>query len=1256
MRKQYDLNIAARIIGPVFLVALPATFAVAQSALPTDPTVISGDIGFALPNQGTLAITQSGNSGIINWGSFSIGSGNSVTIQNGTGATLNRVTGNDPSQILGTLDATGSVYLLNQHGVFFGENGVIRTGGDFVASTLDISNSDFLNGGDTVFEGDSDATILNFGKIGSLGGNVALIARHVTNEGSLDAPNGTAALVAGSEVLMRDIALDNGMFVVRVGGEDTSVTDKGSITAAAAELRANGGNIYALAGNTNGVIRATGVKKKGGRIFLTAGGGNVQTTKTIAARRGNGAGGDIIVNAANIEANNLYDASASSGKGGFVELYATAEAAFSGQILAYGDDVPGMGGFAEVSGVEKLSYTGSTNTGGGTLLLDPDNIEITSDGTLLAGSSTIDPSTITMDLLSQSVIIQTTGTDGEAGTIVVNEELLYDSPFDLTFLAHGDLLVRSSIINSNTTGGDINLVSGWDGSTSTANFDPSVFDNADLANPVIFGNFSGDTYNFFGTNFDASGLTQIRAANGEISVGSVAGDTRVYSRGFELVAIEDSGFANGAMLGARVDNSFLDGSEPITGNITLRARGSVEFEGGNQEGGFTQIGHVGSAVAASGGANSASAFGDILVEVFGDISLDAGSADGAYAMIGHGSVDTCAPIDCNQSAGTRQGDITVFAGGEISLDDDLNSFGSPPNDILAWIGHGTADLAQISNADIIVEADSLDQNAFTNIASGANSPFNPDIITQGLLGGSFTLATNDTGISFGNNTTISATDGTLVIDAANNLQFGSGSLITDDGAGGQYALSAGDDFFNVQGSSLFDIGSGTWFVYSSRPDQNTGDINSIGGLGTVDLGNLVYNEVIDPNDPFLSSYVTVDGMVLDNSLNTLIYSSTIDLSITPTTHVYGEDASASPIFNFTVDGVAEDPNNFGITDITVDPNTSVVTFSPGGFVNVGTYTNGMEAFFEGNWDSIFFEADIDFGDLTVTPATLTVNLADETKNEDESTGYTGIVSYTGFVSGDSDALITSGPSFSYTGGDGSEGVTPGIYTVSGSGTTESSGNYIFDEMDTASLTIEAGSGSSEQGPTEEPTPDLPELPTDLNPTSINNKAITPPVLLGDGAGSDENGLLEVSTINTDNLVNQLQRGQQFCEGLAQGEYVIDCMGDSLQKAADGLPEGGDYAAVRAALEDASAKLAELARQNASTSLTRGLVQANGQQSSRRFTPVATEALAALNAQASAIIDEAQTILLRSAQNSERRRVHYQRIAEAVGSNKILLRS
>ncbi|WP_454915967.1 two-partner secretion domain-containing protein [Xanthobacter sediminis] len=70
-----------------------------------------------------------------------------LAFDNGAGATLNRVLGNVPSGIDGRLTATGSVYLVNPAGVAVGSTGAVATGGSFVASTHDVTDKDFLNGG-----------------------------------------------------------------------------------------------------------------------------------------------------------------------------------------------------------------------------------------------------------------------------------------------------------------------------------------------------------------------------------------------------------------------------------------------------------------------------------------------------------------------------------------------------------------------------------------------------------------------------------------------------------------------------------------------------------------------------------------------------------------------------------------------------------------------------------------------------------------------------------------------------------------------------------------------------------------------------------------------------------------------------------------------------------------------------------------------------------------------------------------------------
>ena len=273
----------------VSLIALLCGLGCAQpsmaQSLPTGGTVASGNVAISSTSPTSLTISQSSRTGIVNWSNFSIGQGNQVQFNNGSGATLNRVTGNVPSSINGVLSATGSVYLVNPSGVVVGPSGVINTGGSFVASTLDVKDAEFRAGGSLTFSGNSNASVVNLGKIGASKGDVVLIARQVRNDGALTARNGTAAMASGSEVVLSDGSLGNGKVSVRRPAQDGEIRNSGAIRAAEVELRANGGNIYALAGNTGQAITATGVASKGGRIFLTAEGGAVNVTQNVVARR-----------------------------------------------------------------------------------------------------------------------------------------------------------------------------------------------------------------------------------------------------------------------------------------------------------------------------------------------------------------------------------------------------------------------------------------------------------------------------------------------------------------------------------------------------------------------------------------------------------------------------------------------------------------------------------------------------------------------------------------------------------------------------------------------------------------------------------------------------------------------------------------------------------------------------------------------------------------------------------------------------------
>jgi len=140
---------------------------------------------------------------------------------------------------------------------------MINTAG-FVASTHDVSNADFLAGGDLTFRSTgSTASVTNLGSIGADGGDLILIARRVENRGELSAPNGTVALAAGTEVLVK--ASGEERVFIQAGSGSGTVENSGLVAGASAELKAAGGNEYALAINNSGTVRATGVNRSGGR-------------------------------------------------------------------------------------------------------------------------------------------------------------------------------------------------------------------------------------------------------------------------------------------------------------------------------------------------------------------------------------------------------------------------------------------------------------------------------------------------------------------------------------------------------------------------------------------------------------------------------------------------------------------------------------------------------------------------------------------------------------------------------------------------------------------------------------------------------------------------------------------------------------------------------------------------------------------------------------------------------------------------------
>ncbi len=593
-------------LGTVLAFAMILTSPVCAQGvkLPSGGQVAAGQASVATSGDSTT-ITQSSGKAIINWTDFSIGRGGTVQFDNGTGATLNRVTGGSVSSIDGLLSATGSVYLINPNGVIIGKSGVVRTDGSFVASTLDLGDAAFLKGGDLTFDGASSAAVVNLGKVGALGGDVALIAAHVENQGTLAAANGSIGLLAGHQVLMRDQSVDGGKFAVLVGGADTSVTNTGAITAAAVELRAAGGNIYALAGNTRGVINATGVTTKDGRVFLTAGdGGSVTVSGTqIAASTASGAGGAISVTGQtiNVASDAVLDASATSatGQGGQISVVAdmtSGALTFAGTALARGGLAAGNGGSVETSGAtvdfdDAVVDTSAGHGTTGTWLTDPYDLTI---GTAAA-------QTIQTNLATTSVTLQTTATGTSAigtpnaagvGDITITAPISWNSGNTLTLDAYHGINIDAPLTatgagkvvlttNDGGTAGDYGFGLTSQGFTGSLNFTGGSSSGAGLT-------INGNVYSLL---YSVADLQSINNQFGDYALAdNLDGTGQTYT---DSVLTKLSGTLTG--LGHTLNNFTVTSTTPY-GNVgpigmnlgTLRdigvVGGSVNSNAGNQGG------------------------------------------------------------------------------------------------------------------------------------------------------------------------------------------------------------------------------------------------------------------------------------------------------------------------------------------------------------------------------------------------------------------------------------------------------------------------------------------------------------------------------------------------------------------------------------------------------------------------------------------------------------------------------------------------
>ncbi|MEM8663450.1 MAG: hypothetical protein AAGF49_04930 [Pseudomonadota bacterium] len=148
----------------------------------------------------------------------------------------------------------------------------------------------------------------------------------------------------------------------------------------------------------------------------------------------------------------------------------------------------------------------------------------------------------------------------------------------------------------------------------------------------------------------------------------------------------------------------------------------------------------------------------------------------------------------------------------------------------------------------------------------------------------------------------------------------------------------------------------------------------------------------------------------------------------------------------------------------------------------------------------------------------------------------------------------------------------------------------------------------------------------------------------------------LSDNQTDRLLRIIRRAERECAVLIV-EHRIDCLAQAYRYVAR-QATGAGYGEASRTLRTLGLELDAIVREN----IDRTKPRVSSPRPDRRrpgkrtYRAVKPAAVPKATRAARAAIDKAQNRLLRSAQRSAERRTHYQRIAQAVGSTKLLMRA
>jgi len=704
---------------------------------PIGATVVNGSVSFATQNN-TLNITNTPNA-IINWQQFNIQVGQTTRFiqQSAQSAVLNRVVGQDPSQILGSLLSNGRVFLINPNGIVFGADAIVDVAG-LVASTLRLSDGDFLAGRMNFTDGVGAGSIVNQGNINTpTGGNIYLIAPDIQNSGIITSPQGEILLAAGHTVNLMDVGNPN--VQVSVSAPATQAINLGTLMAQSGKI-----GLYASLINQSGVINAdSAVLGENGVIRLQASQDiTLQPGSSISARGGGTI--EVLADMANGQVNvdGLLDASApDGGDGGFIETSAA-------HVM-----------IADTARVTTLAAYGNN----GTWLIDPN------DFTIAAALGDITGAALSTALGGGNVtILSSSGATPGNGDIFVNDNVGWSANTILTLSAVRNIDVTADIIATGPTSG-ITLNAGGMVTIQPLPAPPETLDDVIVSagNIVV----------------TAGGLT-VQGGTAVVGVsdsGSASANATLNANGNMTLTLGAGGLTvqGGTATGSATDSSSI--SISTTANAKLHAGGNLDITISS-----------GGGVLVSGGSASAQLFSfmsDInLVTASTDAELSAGgnlslTMDGGDVIVRGGDATA---YGASVSSGTNN--VIASANALLSAGSLLTITGASGLAIQGGAATATAFHELINN---------VSASANASVSAGTLTLASGDLLVQGgsavAIAGSSCTASCYGGIV---NTATVAANANLqastisVLAGSLTVQGGSASAYTSASASGLAILSA----------------------------------------------------------------------------------------------------------------------------------------------------------------------------------------------------------------------------------------------------------------------------------------------------------------------------------------------------------------------------------------------------------------------------------------------------------------------------------